>query len=195
MSCGGDEVSVVLAAEGLASSIYRTPVPLSGIAWFAFSASSEIVAAEDTRPRFAGTNSTVSLHSFFGNNRRGQLVADPANPNTCGLVTWTENATGLLKVIGGPSWAELLSVNVTDFSCPTFTLPKFPDGGLIFKFSGTGVGEGFGVFVGVGDFVLVAVAVGVFVGVTVFVAVAVRVELAVAVPVAVAVFVAVAVAV
>ena len=38
-----------------------------------------------------------------------------------------------------PSGAELLSVNVTDFACPTFTLPKSPDGGLIFKFSGTGV--------------------------------------------------------
>jgi len=77
-------------------------------------------------------------------------VADPANPNTCGLVRGTENPPGLAKVIGGPSWAELLSVNVTDFSCPTFTSPKLFDGGLIFKFPGTGVtvGVGFGVFCG-----------------------------------------------
>ena len=81
-------------------------------------------------------------------------MADPANPNTCGEVGGTENATGLVKVIGGPSWAELLSVNVTDLWCPTFTLPKSFDGGLIFKFPGTGVavGVGVGVLVGFGVF-------------------------------------------
>ena len=64
-------------------------------------------------------------------------------------------------MIGGcPSGAELLSVNVADFLCPTFTSPKSYESGLIFKLSGTGVAVGvrvgvflcflgFGVFVGV----------------------------------------------
>lgn len=83
-------------------------------------------------------------------------------------------------MIGGPSWAELVSVNVTDFSCPTFTLPKLPAGGLITKFPGTGVGVevGVGVFLGFGVFVLVAVDVAVAVGVAVAVAAGVGVVVA-----------------
>jgi len=77
-------------------------------------------------------------------------VAPAPKPNTCGLVSGTENATGLAKVIGGPFCAELLNVNVTDLSSPTVTLPKLPDGGLIIKLPGTGVGVevGVGVFKG-----------------------------------------------
>ncbi len=109
----------------------------------------------------------------------------------------------------------LLSLNVFDFSCPTFTLPKLYVSGLITKLPGTGVAVGvgvgvllgfgvfvgfgvflgFGVFEGVGVFVAVAVAVGVAVFVAVAVAVCVAVAVAVWVAVAVAVGVAVAVAV
>jgi hypothetical protein len=145
----------------------------------------------------AGINSTVSLHVFCGDNRRGQFVADdPANPNTCGLVDGTVNARGLAKVIGGPPRAdELLSVNVTDFSCPTFTLPKFPDGGLIFKFPRPEVAVAVGVGVPVALAVDVAVTVGVAVTVLVAVGVANPVVDAVGVEVVVAVGVPLAVGV
>jgi len=77
------------------------PDPLSWIVWFAFAALSEIVTVQDGKPGqdagpgLAGINSTVSVHVFCGSNCWGQFVADPANPNTCGLVTWTENAARL----------------------------------------------------------------------------------------------------
>src|SRR5271166_6520758 len=127
------------------------------------------VTMEDLEPGIAEINSTVRLQDFVGNNCRGQFVAPAPNPNTCGVVTGTENATGLAKVIGGPVWAELLSVNVTDLECPTFTLPKLLDSGVIFKFSGTAVAVGVGVAVLRG----VRVAVGVLVGLAVSVAVGV----------------------
>ena len=127
------------------------PVPLSGIIWGAFAALSEIVTAEGTKPRTAGINCTVSKQLCFGNNCSWQFVAPFPNPNTCGVVTGTEN--GLVKVIGGPSWAELLSLNVTDLAFPTVTLPKLPDGGLISKLPGTGVGVEVGVGVTSGPFV------------------------------------------
>ena len=170
------------------------PDPLSGIVWFALEALSWTVTAEgDCGPFEAGTNSTVSLHVFCGNNCCRQFAAPARNPNTCGLVVGTENATGLAKLIGGPLWAELVSVNVIDLSCPTVTSPKLPDDGLIFKSSGTGVGLAVGVAVRFGLGVRVAVAVAVAVRVAVGVAVGVPpVSVAVAVGVDVAVGVGVA---
>ena len=111
---------------------------------------SEIVTVEVTKPGIVGINCTVSLHACCGGNCRGQFVAPAPKPNTWGLVSGTENAAGLAKVIGGPFSAELLNVNVTDLSTPTITLPKLPDGGLIVKLPGTGVGVevGVGVFEG-----------------------------------------------
>lgn len=170
------------------------PDPVSGIVWFAFAASSCTVTAEDTTPCTAGINCTVNWQLFCGNNCCGQFVAPLRNPNTCGLVAGTENAPGLAKLIGGPFWAELLSVNVTDLSCPTVTSPKLPDDGLIIKSSGTGVGLAVGVGVRLGLGVLVAVAVALAVRVAVAVAVGVP-PVAEAVGVAVSVDVAVGVGV
>lgn len=168
---------------------------------YAFAALSKILTVEEgAGPALAGINFTVSSHCWFGDKCRGQFVAPAANPNTCGVVTGdTLNPAGLAKVIGGcPSWAELLSMNVTDFSCPTFTLPKLYDIALIFKFPGTGVAVGVGVgvflcFLGLGVFVAVGVDVAVAVGVAVKVAVGVNVVVAVALGVAVMVVVAVCV--
>jgi len=150
---------------------------------------SKTVTAEDGRgPVIAGTNSTVSLHVFFGNSCVGQLLDFAGNPNSCGLVAGTENAIGLAKVMGGPFLAGLLRVNDCSLNPPTFTLPKFSDGGVIFSNSGTAVGVDVGVVVAV----LVAVAVAVAVGVGAAVLVAVAVPLGVADPVDVALAVGVA---
>ena len=155
---------------------------------------SKTVTAEDGRgPVMAGTNTTVSLQVFFGNSCVGQLLDFEGNPNSCGWVTGTENEIGLAKVIGGPFLAGLLSINDSSLDPPTFTLPKFSDGGVIFSNSGTAVGVDVGVVVAVEVAVTVAVAVSVGVGVALDVAVAVAAAVLVAVAVAVTVAVAVAV--
>ena len=100
---------------------------------------SKTVTTDDGRgPLTAGTNTTVSLQVFFGNSCVGQLLDFVlGNPNSCGLVTGTENEIGLAKVMGGPLLAGLLRVNVCSLNPPTFTLPKFHDGGVIFSNSGS----------------------------------------------------------
>lgn len=156
---------------------------------------SKTVTAEDGRgPVMAGTNTTVSLQVFFGNSCVGQLLDFEGNPNSCGWVTGTENEIGLAKVIGGPFLAGLLSINDSSLDPPTFTLPKFSDGGVIFSNSGTAVGVDVGVVVAVEVAVTVAVAVSVGVGVALDVAVAVAAAVLVAVAVAFTVAVAVGVA-
>ena len=133
------------------------PIPCNWITWFAFPASSKMVSAEDTSPRDAGANSTLSRHCSFGSSCVGQFVTlAGGNPNTRGLVA-AIIIIGFLKVIGNPFLAGLLSVSVTLLTFPTFTLPKFAADGVTFSDRGTGVG----VNVAVGVAVAVRVAVGV----------------------------------
>ena len=166
----------------------HSPLPLSGITWFAFPALSKIVTVEDRGPFEVGANCSVSLHFLFGCSCEGQVV--PTDLNSCGFAGG-KTAIGFAKVMGGPFLAGLISVRVARFTVPTLTLPKFFGDGLTFSRTGTGVGVAVGVAVWVG----VAVRVGVDVAVAVDVPVAVEVAVAVGVAVLVAVAVGVAVSV
>jgi len=133
------------------------PDPLKGIVWFAFDALSKTVTAEaGCGPVPAGVKTTLNLHFFFGKSCAPQVVPPAGNANIGEFVTV---AGGLPKTIGGPLLAGLLRVNVCFFTLPTFTLPKFFIGGVIFKTPAPWVGVAVGV--GVAVEVAVAVAVGV----------------------------------
>jgi hypothetical protein len=112
----------------------HSPLPLSGITWFALPALSKIVTVEDFGPADSGPNCTVSLHFFLGSSCGGQVV--PTDLNSCGLAGGND-AIGLPKVIGGPFRAVFISVRVARLTVPTFTLPKLCGDGLTFRCSGT----------------------------------------------------------
>jgi hypothetical protein len=80
----------------------QSPLPLSGITWFAFPALSKIVTLDDFGPTEVGPNCSISLHFFFGKSCAPQVV--PIDLNSCGLVGGN-TVIGLSKVIGGPFFA------------------------------------------------------------------------------------------
>src|SRR5882724_10926509 len=99
-----------------------------------------MVNVEFLLPGVCGANTTLSLHFFLGERCCWQVVTpDCGNPNSCGLVTGTENETGFANVIGAPFFAVLLRRNVKILPLPTFTGPKLWLVGLGFRCPGTGV--------------------------------------------------------
>lgn len=136
-----------------------SPFPLNGTTWFAFDALSKIVRLDDLAPGDSGLNFTITLHLLRGNSCPPQVVEDTLN--SCGLAAGIV-AIGMLKVMGGPLFAVLISVSVAGLPLPTLTLPKLFDLGLIFMCPfGVGVGVGVAVSVPVAVAVGVADAVGV----------------------------------
>src|SRR5258708_35107548 len=104
-----------------------------------------MVNVELLEPGVSGANPTLSLHFFLGKRFWGQVVAPAGNPNSCGLVVVTENATGLANVIGNPFLAVLLKRNVKILPLPTGTMPKVWPGGLVLRCAGNRVGVDVGV--------------------------------------------------